>query len=206
MPNGLHLTKKTMNEYKAIFIDKDGTLIPDIPYNVNVDLISIDPETIKGLQIMKAQGFLLFIISNQPGVAKGYFNEKDLERIKNKIDSLLEPHQIHFSGFYYCPHYADAVVKEYAINCDCRKPLPGLIIKAAEGFQINLSQSWMIGDILNDVEAGKRAGCKTILLDNGHETEWILNSLRTPDFKAKSMKEAALLIKEHSKKFLVHHE
>jgi D,D-heptose 1,7-bisphosphate phosphatase len=193
-------------QHKAIFIDKDGTLIPDIPYNVNVDLISIEPETIEGLQIMKALGFMLFIVSNQSGVARGYFNEADLEKVADKIESLLKPHQIYLDGFYYCPHYPNAVIKEYAISCNCRKPLPGLILKAAKQFKINFTRSWMIGDILNDVEAGKRAGCKTILLDNGHETEWILNPLRTPDLTAKNIKEAALLIKESSKKLLTSHE
>ncbi|MGN6401211.1 MAG: D-glycero-alpha-D-manno-heptose-1,7-bisphosphate 7-phosphatase [Flavisolibacter sp.] len=193
-------------QHKAIFIDKDGTLIPDIPYNVNVDLISIEPETIEGLQTMKAQGFLLVVVSNQSGVALGYFNENDLKNVTDKIKSLLKPYQIYLDGFYYCPHYPDAVVKEYAIDCYCRKPMPGLILRAARDFKINLSQSWMIGDILNDVEAGKRAGCKTVLLDNGHETEWILNPLRTPDLTANNIKEAALLIKEHSKKLLTAHE
>jgi D,D-heptose 1,7-bisphosphate phosphatase len=191
---------------KAVFIDKDGTLIPDIPYNVNVDLIKIECETIEGLQLMQSLGFLLVIISNQSGVAKGYFKEEDLEDVKKKIVDLLKAHNIHIDGFYFCPHYPNAAIKKYAVDCDCRKPLPGMILRAAEDFQINLSQSWMIGDILNDVEAGKRAGCKTILLDNGHETEWVLNSLRTPDYTAQTMKEAALLIKEHSKKILLHYE
>ena len=193
-------------QHKAIFIDKDGTLIPDIPYNVNVDLITIEPETIKGLQFLKEQGFLLIVISNQSGIAKGYFEEGDLKKVKNKIDSLLQPHQISIDEFYYCPHYPNAAIRKYAIDCDCRKPMPGLILRAAQDLNIDLSQSWIIGDILNDIEAGKRAGCKTILLDKGHETEWVLSPLRTPDFTAKNIMEAALLVKQYSKKLLLHHE
>ena len=193
-------------QHKAIFIDKDGTLIPDIPYNINADLITIEPETIKGLQFLKEQGFLLIIISNQSGIAKGYFEEGDLKKVKNRIDSLLQPHQVNIDEFYYCPHYPNAAIRKYAIDCDCRKPMPGLILRAAQDFNIDLSQSWMIGDILNDIEAGKRAGCKTILLDKGHETEWVLSPLRTPDFTAKNIMEAALLVKQYSKKLLLHHE
>ena len=81
----------------------------------------------------------------------------------------------------------EGTIKEYAIDCDCRKPKPGLIYKAAKDFNIDLKKSWMIGDILNDVEAGNAAGCKTILIDNGNETEWILNAQRMPDYEAKNL-------------------
>jgi len=198
---------KTMSKQKnkAVFIDKDGTLIPDIPYNVNADLITIEPETIEGLLAVKEQGFLIIVISNQPGIAKGYFQEKDLEKVKNKIQTLLEQYQITIDEFYYCPHYPGAVVSDYDVECNCRKPMPGLILKAARHFNIDTGQSWMIGDILNDVEAGKRAGCRTILIDNGNETEWIINPLRIPDGTAKNIAEAAAIIKENSKTAL-HYE
>src|SRR5215218_9635534 len=192
-------------KYKAVFIDKDGTLIPDIPYNVNADLIRIEPETIKGLFAIKQLGFLVIVISNQPGIAKGYFEEKDLENVKNKIQALLGQHRISIDGFYYCPHYPGAVVSSFSVDCDCRKPMPGLILKAARDLNIDIEQSWMIGDILNDVEAGKRAGCRTILIDNGNETEWIINALRVPDATAKNIAEAAAIIKENSKTAL-HYE
>src|SRR5215204_4115264 len=173
--------------YKAVFIDKDGTLIPDIPYNVDPDLITLEKETIEGLRLMKDDGFLLIVISNQSGVARGYFTEEELERVWNKISGVLQKHQLAIDAFYYCPHYPDAVIKQYALLCDCRKPLPGLILKAANELKIDLSQSWMIGDILNDVEAGNRAGCSTILIDNGNETEWVTSLVRTPDFTAKNL-------------------
>ena len=100
-------------------------------------------------------------------------------------------------AFYYCPHLVEGTIKEYAIDCNCRKPKPGLIFKAAKDFDINLNNSWMIGDILNDVEAGNAAGCKTILITNGNETEWILNAQRMPDYEAKDLKHATQIVLKH---------
>jgi D-glycero-D-manno-heptose 1,7-bisphosphate phosphatase len=186
-----------MKDYlrKAVFIDKDGTLIPNIPYNVNPERITIDDETIEGLRLLKKEGFLFIVISNQSGIAKGYFREKDLQQVWNKISALLQKHEICIDAFYYCPHEPNGTVEQYAVECDCKKPLPGMIIKAACELKIDLSQSWMIGDILNDVEAGNRAGCSSILIDNGNETEWRMNKARTPDFIAANLLEAAARIK-----------
>ena len=189
----------TSQKHKAVFLDKDGTLIPDIPYNVDVDRITIDAETIKALQVLQ-KDFLIIVISNQSGIAKGYFNEQDLEKVRHKINRLLKVHHISIDGFYYCPHHPGGAVKKYAMDCTCRKPMPGLILKAAEDHGIDLAESWMIGDILHDVEAGKRAGCRTILLDNGNETEWMLTPLRTPDFTVRDLLEAASIIETHSVK------
>ena len=186
-----------MNEYsrKAVFIDKDGTLIPNIPYNIDPRRITIEDETIEGLRLLKDEGFLFIVISNQSGIAKGYFKEMDLEQVWNKISALLQRHEISIDAFYYCPHEPNGTVEQYAVECDCRKPLPGMILKAASQLKIDLSQSWMIGDILNDVEAGNRAGCSTILIDNGNETEWQMSEERTPAFIAGNILEAAVHIK-----------
>ena len=186
-----------MNEYsrKAVFIDKDGTLIPNIPYNIDPERITIDDETIEGMRLLKDEGFLFIVISNQSGIAKGYFKEMDLEQVWNKISALLQRHEISIDAFYYCPHEPNAIVEQYAVECDCRKPLPGMILKAASQLKIDLSQSWMIGDILNDVEAGNRAGCSTVLIDNGNETEWRMSEERTPAFIAANILEAAVHIK-----------
>jgi len=186
-----------MNEYsrKAVFIDKDGTLIPNIPYNIDPERITIEDKTIEGLRLLKDEGFLFIVISNQSGIAKGYFKEMDLEHVWNKISALLQRHEITIDAFYYCPHEPNGTVEQYAVECDCRKPLPGMILKAASQLKIDLSQSWMIGDILNDVEAGNRAGCSTILIDNGNETEWQMSEERTPAFIAGNILEAAVHIK-----------
>lgn len=176
---------------KAIFIDKDGTLIKDVPYNVDPDLINLEKDCIEGLQRFKMLGYKLIIISNQSGVARGYFEESALKNVESKIKDLLTEHGISLNGFYYCPHHPEGTVTRYKKVCDCRKPNPGMILRAARENKIDLSHSFMIGDILNDIEAGKRAGCKTILIDNGNETEWIMNAYNHPDFTVKNINEAA---------------
>jgi D-glycero-D-manno-heptose 1,7-bisphosphate phosphatase len=176
---------------KAVFLDKDGTLIPDIPYNVNPDMITLQPDTINGLQRLRDDGFLFIVISNQAGVARGYFTEDKLPAVEKRLKELLAEHSITLNGFYYCPHYPEGKVDGYNINCDCRKPKPGMLFKAALDHGIELAESWMIGDILNDVEAGNLAGCKTILIDNGNETEWIAGSMRVPTHICSSINHAA---------------
>lgn len=179
---------------KAIFIDKDGTLVPDIPYNVNSELIILEEGVAEGLKLLKAQGFIFVMISNQSGVARGYFKEEALIGVKNKIQQLLEADGIQFEGFYWSLNHPQGTVEKYAIDCNYRKPKPGMILQAAEEHQIDLKNSWMIGDILNDVEAGKRAGCQTVLIDNGNETDWVSGEYRTPDYKAKNFFQAAVYI------------
>jgi D,D-heptose 1,7-bisphosphate phosphatase len=176
---------------KAVFLDKDGTIIPDVPYNVDPALIIINGGVLEGLKLLSQNGFLLIMISNQAGVAYGYFKEEALESVREKVAALLAEAGIFLDGYYFCPHHEKGSVSEFAIDCDCRKPKPGMILRAAKDFSIDLSASYMVGDILNDVEAGKAAGCKAILLDNGNETEWILNPQRTPDHVVKNFKEAA---------------
>jgi D-glycero-D-manno-heptose 1,7-bisphosphate phosphatase len=175
----------------AIFLDKDGTLIPDIPYNVDPDLITIVPDAIEGLKQLSAEGYLLIIISNQAGVARGYFTEDKLPAVERRIKDLLEKQGIKLSGFYYCPHHPEGSISEYTKDCDCRKPQSGMLLRAAREHHIDLSSSWMIGDILNDVEAGNRAGCKTVLINNGNETEWIAGPLRSPTFISNCINQAA---------------
>jgi D-glycero-D-manno-heptose 1,7-bisphosphate phosphatase len=181
---------------KAIFIDKDGTLIHDVPYNVNPDRIVLYTGTIQALASLKELGYLVIVISNQSGVARGYFEEHALEAVKERLGILLG--DVGIDGFYYCPHHPHGTVERYTVECDCRKPQPGMILQAAKDFQVDLSQSWMIGDILSDAEAGNRAGCKTILINNGNETEWEMNSLRKPAYIVKDLVEASQLIQEYT--------
>lgn len=181
-------------QHRAIFLDKDGTLIQDIPYNVDPSKISLLDGVREGLRELTAKGFLLIVISNQAGVAHGHFTIESLEDVKTKIKHLLSPQEVTVHGFYFCPHHPDGAVNPYAILCECRKPMPGMLLEAAKDFDINLSESWMIGDILHDIEAGKAAGCHTILIDNGNETEWVLTPERIPEFTAKNFREAVSYI------------
>ncbi|MFO0892952.1 MAG: HAD family hydrolase [Isosphaeraceae bacterium] len=180
----------------AIFLDKDGTLVEDVPYNVDPDRIRLAPGVAEGLPRLHAVGYRLFVISNQSGVALGRFSEEDLVPVRERLGSLLADLGVPLAGFYYCPHHPRGVVSGYARACRCRKPLPGLITRAALERGIDLPNSWFIGDILDDVEAGRRAGCRTVLIDNGNETEWQRSPWRWPHAVASDLDHAACLIGE----------
>lgn len=179
---------------KTVFLDKDGTLIQNIPYNVDPDKIQFCAGALEGVQKLAEKGYQLFIITNQSGVARGYFPESALVGVENHLRHLLAAIGVSLAGFYYCPHHPQGIVKELAIDCDCRKPRTGLIKKAAAEHQIDLCQSWLVGDILNDVEAGNLGGCQTILIDNGNETEWQLSKPRLPNHVVKDLASAARVI------------
>lgn len=184
---------------RAIFLDKDGTLVEDIPYNVNPSLLELTWQAGQALQILQQLGYVLIVVTNQSGVAKGLFTENALQPIHNRLCERLAQYGVSLAGFYYCPHCPDGTVARYATACTCRKPMPGMLLRAAHDHGIDLSQSWMIGDILNDVEAGRRAGCRTVLIDNGNETEWKMSPLRTPDLTAANLYMAARMIaREHA--------
>lgn len=183
-----------MAERKAVFLDKDGTLIPDVPYNVNPDLISLEDGVLEGLQLLQKAGYIFIVISNQAGVARGYFQINELEKVKQKIDLLMNVEEIKIERYYFCPHHPEGKIDEYAKFCECRKPKPGMILQAAKDLEISLAHSWMVGDILNDVEAGNSAGCRTVIIDNGNETEWIEGAFRTPTYVAANFLSAARFI------------
>jgi D-glycero-D-manno-heptose 1,7-bisphosphate phosphatase len=179
---------------RAIFLDKDGTLVEDVPYNVNPDLIELTWLAGPALQLFQQMGYALFVISNQAGVARGLFTEASLRPVRQRLGELLAQYGVTLSGFYYCPHSPEGVINRYAVSCTCRKPLPGMLQRAASEHGIDLSRSWMIGDILHDVEAGRRAGCNTVLVDNGNETEWEMGPNRTPHLTASNLFAAARMI------------
>lgn len=178
----------------AAFLDKDGTLVEDVPYNVDPDRIRLAPGVGQGLARLRAAGFRLIVVSNQSGVARGLFPEAALERVWDRISELLERFGVDLDGFYYCPHHPEGTESRYAMACDCRKPAPGLILKAARDHAVDLNRSWFIGDILNDVEAAHRAGCRAALIDNGNETEWERSPLRWPEIVAADFDAAARFI------------
>ena len=178
---------------KAIFFDKDGTLVENIPFNVDPDKIAFSPGAVPALSSLKSL-FQFHIVSNQAGVAFGIFPETELEKVKLKMDKMFTEAGATLTDFHYCPHHPQGNVNEFSIVCSCRKTGTRMLEKAAEKYGIDLQHSWMIGDILDDVECGRRAGCRTILIDNGNETEWMTNDWRKPHFKVRDLHEAALII------------
>jgi D,D-heptose 1,7-bisphosphate phosphatase len=178
----------------AVFLDKDGTLVEDVPYNVDPGLIQLADGAEEALRMLHAAGYLLVVVTNQSGVARGLFEEAALAPVEHRLRVLLGRAGVPLAGLFYCPHHPEGSVEAYAVDCTCRKPADGLLRQAACEHGIDLARSWMIGDILHDVEAGRRAGCRTILLDVGHETEWALTPLRTPHVVARGLLEAARVV------------
>lgn len=157
---------------KAIFLDRDGVINELIYYSEHGIIDSpftpeqfrLLPKVAQAITKFHELGFKVIIASNQPGIAKGYLSEETFAEIRNKMEKELAKEGAFLDGEYYCFHHPEAKVNRPKANCKCRKPKPGLLLKAAEDMDINLSQSWMIGDGLTDVKAGKSAGCRTILL------------------------------------------
>ena len=178
----------------TVFLDKDGTLLEDIPYNVDPQRMRLAPLGDRALRLLAEYDCRVVVVSNQSGVARGYFSESSLERVEDWLRTVFRRFRVDFAGFYYCPHHPEGDVAEFAIECDCRKPGDGMLRRAAADLGIDLSEAWMVGDILDDVEAGNRAGCRTILIDNDNETEWRLSTLRWPTVVVRNLESAARAI------------
>lgn len=190
------LTRRPSAGRPAVFLDKDGTVVENVPYNVDPALLRFTPGAIEGLQLLADAGFRLVMITNQPGVALGLFDEAALVRLQHALADKLAQHGIPLEGFYACTHAPALDPSRPA--CACRKPAPGLLLRAAEELELDLERSWMVGDILDDVEAGRRAGCRTVMLDVGNETVWRTSPWRTLDHRAGDLWEAACRIVEQS--------
>ncbi|MCC6492071.1 MAG: HAD family hydrolase [Pirellulales bacterium] len=179
----------------AVFLDKDGTLVDDVPYNVEPARIVLAPGAAALARLVDA-GFLLVVVSNQSGVARGYFSETALPAVEQRLRRLLGEFGVPLAGFYYCPHLPAGRIARFSVECQCRKPKPGLLLTAARDLRIDLTRSWMIGDILDDVEAAHVAGCRAVLLLNGGETRWVTSGRRLPDAAARDLAGAVTRILE----------
>lgn len=147
----------------VIFIDKDGTLIEDLPYNVDPRRIRLAPGAEEALAIWAERGWPMAIITNQSGVARGYFTLKELDAVADHLEAVITDAGGVWGGFYACPHLPEGI-NEYAIDCDCRKPAPGMIRDAAAKLGARPEESWFIGDTWMDMAAGRAMGCRTILV------------------------------------------
>lgn len=156
---------------KACFLDRDGVLIKEVNYLSKPEQISFYSDTFSALRLLQKNGYKIFIITNQSGIARGYFPESTVKLIHNEINKQLQEHGLTINGYYYCPHYPESNVKKYSKDCNCRKPKPGLILKAAKEHSIDLTKSFFIGDKPSDLYAAKNAGCFSILVETGYGKE-----------------------------------
>ena len=167
---------------KCIFLDRDGTLNVYKGFLTDIEELELIPGTAEALKCINSSEYLAIVITNQPVIARGACSVQELEEIHNKLETLLGKEGAYIDALYYCPHHPDKGFEgerqEYKIECGCRKPKPGMLLKAAEDYNIDLSQSIMIGDGKNDMEAGKAAGCQTILVDEQNTLLSVVKDLR----------------------------
>jgi D-glycero-D-manno-heptose 1,7-bisphosphate phosphatase len=165
---GIISSKNLRNKQRAIFLDRDGTINRYVGFLRDIREFELLPGVGEAIRKINASGYLAIVITNQPVVARGDVSMEGLSLIHDKMETLLGKEGAYLDGIYVCPHHPDrgfeGEVAELKINCDCRKPKPGLLFKAAQDFNIDLSESWMIGDSEIDVQAGRNAGCHTALI------------------------------------------
>ena len=182
--------------YKAIFLDRDGTINVEIQYLHEPEKFEFLPSAIRALKNLQENGFKLIIITNQAGIAKNLYKHEDMVRTHNHMENLLEKENIYLDGIYYCPHKSED-------KCECRKPSPGMIKKAILEKNIDPSKSWMIGDKISDIKSGNLAEVRTILVMTGYGREQleiiadlmqVEKLISTPDYIVEDLMKAAEIV------------
>jgi len=183
---------------KAIFLDRDGTIIRHVDYLTKREEVRLLPGAARAISLFNERGFLVFVVTNQAVIARGLATPSEVEKINTHIVDRLKKRGATIHGVYYCPHHPEnhpdvpGHAKKYRVECECRKPAPGMLRKAIKDFNIDARQSFMIGDALTDVVAGRRAKVKTILVKSGpgHTRLDQLYRHIEPDFEARHLLDA----------------
>ena len=153
---------------RAVFLDRDGVIIEDVGYLNECGGIKFLPRVSDAIKLLNKNGFKVIVVTNQSGVARGYFTEERVQEINRSTCESLAKQGAFIDRIYYCPHNVEGTVSKYVKDCHCRKPNPGMIEEAAREFGIDVENSFVVGDKICDIEAGRRVGCKTILLTRGN--------------------------------------
>ncbi len=162
---------------RAVFLDRDGTINLEKEYLYRIDEFEFVPGAPEAIRLLNEAGFMVVVVTNQSGVARGYYTEEDVEALHHFISRELARHDARIDAWMYCPHHPSGKGR-YSLPCSCRKPMPGMLLEAARRFDIDLEHSVMIGDKLADVEAALAAGCRPVLVRSGYGAE---EALRVPD-------------------------
>ena len=179
---------KNPRSQRAVFLDRDGTIIEDADYLTSSEELSLLPGVVEALKRLRRPGLLLIVVTNQSAVARGWLTENRLHKIHRDLQDMLKAEGAQVDDFLYCPHLPDGDVQEYAVDCSCRKPSPGLFERAVEKWNIETGRSFAVGDSERDVQAGQAAGCYSILLSKDPP------STTAADAVADDLKEAADMI------------
>ncbi len=182
---------------KAIFLDRDDTLIEDPGYINSPEQVNLLTGVPRALIELKALGYKLVVVTNQSAVARGIVTEKGLGEIHKRLEQLLAEKNAFLDRIYYCPYHPEGAVKKYRQESELRKPNPGMLLKAAEEMDLDLDQSWCVGNSSSDIGAGLRAGCKTILIDLPSRRQQLKPNDPRPDYKAINIKEVVNIVKKY---------
>ncbi len=186
-------TGNLRHKQKAVFLDRDGTINRYVGFLKSIEDFELLPGVAEAIREINESGYLAIVVTNQPVIARGEITREQLREIHNKMETLLAREGAYIDAIYYCPHHPDrgyeGEIAELKTDCECRKPKPGLLLKAAEDYNIDLSSSWMAGDSRRDIEAGKAAGCKTVLVENTAEFGQTYTYANLLDFANTCLKE-----------------
>jgi D-glycero-D-manno-heptose 1,7-bisphosphate phosphatase len=177
---------------QAVFLDRDGVITQEPPhYAHKIDQLKFIAGTADAIRLLNNNGFIVIIASNQAGIARGYYREEDATLFHQAMIQSLDKKGARIDAIYYCPHHPEAKVEKYRTVCDCRKPAPGMLKQAEKELNIDLTQSFMVGDKLSDIEAGKRVGCHTIMVKTGQGVQELKGTDVECDYIADDLYHAA---------------
>lgn len=176
------------SEKPAVFLDRDGVLTEENGYIAAVDDLRLFPYTAECIRQIQQKGYYAIVITNQSGVARGFFTEEKLQEMNEYLKK-----QTNVDAIFYCPHHPEGKIEKYRIKCRCRKPLSGMFETACRKYQIDMQHSYMVGDRASDIMAGQNAGVKTILLESGYGTAG-LESAVTPDYTMKDLRDVLAVL------------
>lgn len=178
-----------MSSKPAVFLDRDGVLTVENSYVCSVEELEIFPYARECIQQIHKKGFYAIVITNQSGIARGMFTEDELHRMNRMLVQ-----ETGVDAVYYCPHHPQGIIEKYKVICDCRKPKPGLLERACKDYQIDLDNSYMVGDRAGDILAGIKMGIKTVLLESGYGLERLEQDVK-PDYCLADLRNFVELIK-----------
>lgn len=175
-------------KHAAVFLDRDGTINEEVNYLSRMEQLRLYPQTLEAIRLVNAAGMKAIVVTNQSGIARGYFTEEFVRSVHDRINELLGTGGARIDGFYVCPHHPVYGNGIYKLDCTCRKPKPGLLLQAAAELDIDLARSYMVGDMLKDIETGKKLGVKGILVRTGYGSNIVRTDM--PAYIAEDVLEA----------------
>ncbi len=176
---------------RAVFLDRDGVIIREPPHYIHkLSQLNFIPKSADAIRLLNENGFTVVITTNQAGIAHGYFREEDTLTFNSAMIERLAQEGARIDAIYYCPHHPEAKIEKYRIDCDSRKPKPGMLTRAEKELNVDFKRSFLIGDKRSDIEAGKRVGCKTIMVRTGHGAEELKSNRIECDYIADDLYDA----------------